>query len=61
MFNGNAEFHRSALRKQQDVGTLYDDGPGVDKFEAFWGVLVDKRYQGLGDEYRTHSNRPNHY
>ncbi|ETL28860.1 hypothetical protein L916_17846, partial [Phytophthora nicotianae] len=53
MFNGNAEFHRSALRKQQDEGTLYDDGPGVDKFEEFWGVLVDKGYQGLGDEYRT--------
>ncbi|ETN23568.1 hypothetical protein PPTG_00143 [Phytophthora nicotianae INRA-310] len=35
MFNGNAEFHRSALRKQQDEGTLYDDGPGVDKFEEF--------------------------
>ncbi|ETP27317.1 hypothetical protein F441_00168 [Phytophthora nicotianae CJ01A1] len=28
-------FTRSALRKQQDEGTLYDDGPGVDKFEEF--------------------------
>ncbi|ETP04820.1 hypothetical protein F441_18485 [Phytophthora nicotianae CJ01A1] len=41
------------VAKQQDEGTLYDDGPNVDNFEAFWGVLVDNGYQGLGDEYRT--------
>ncbi|KAF4035373.1 hypothetical protein GN244_ATG12586 [Phytophthora infestans] len=50
---GNAEFHKSAMRKQQDEGVISDVGPGMDKFEGFWAVLVEKGYQGLGDEFRT--------
>ncbi|KAE9040674.1 hypothetical protein PR002_g4857 [Phytophthora rubi] len=53
MFRDNGAFHRSAMRKLPDEADLSDDGPLSAAYGNDWGVLTDKGYQGLADEYRA--------
>ncbi|KAG3205995.1 hypothetical protein PC128_g1016 [Phytophthora cactorum] len=53
MFQHNASFHRSAMKKLQDESVLRDDGPLTDQFQDDWAVLVDEGYQGLEGEFRA--------
>ncbi|KAE8955893.1 hypothetical protein PR001_g31928, partial [Phytophthora rubi] len=53
MFRDNGAFHRSAMRKLPDEADLSDDGPLPAAYGNDWGVLTDKGYQGLADEYRA--------
>ena len=43
------EEHKLRLKKREDEEELEDNYPMSDKYNGYWGVLMDKGYQGAAD------------
>ena len=53
IFLSQLEIHKTMLRKTDDEMLLEDNGEGSSDWPEYWGILVDKGYQGAQLHMRT--------